>query len=266
MKILVLVKQVPDTQEITIDKETNTLNRENAKAITNPNDLAGVEEALRLKEKYGGTVTTITMGPNQAINMIRELYAMGIDHAVLLSDRNFGGSDTLATSTIISEFIKRFYADFDLIIAGYQAIDGDTAQVGPQIAELLDIPQATYLQKIVEVTENNQALIVEKRYEDHVDTLEVKLPCLVTTLVDMNRPRLMNAWDIYDAFNKEVEVITYEELPIDKSIIGLKGSPTKVSKTFTKQVTSKTPKEVLEPKEAAKKIAKIIYPYIEVNK
>ncbi len=269
MKILVLVKQVPDTSEIQLNKETNTLDRENAKAITNPDDLAGVEEALRLREQFGGTVTTVTMGPLQAKNMIQELYALGIDHAALITDRAFGGSDTLATSTIISEYIKRYQPDYDLIIAGYQAIDGDTAQVGPQIAELLDIPQATYLQKIRKYDKKNKTIVVEKRYEDHVDVLELPLPALITTLADMNTPRLLNTWDIMtsqDKLDNDLQVITYEEMPIDREIIGLKGSPTKVSGISNKQAVQKSPAEVLSPEEAAEKIAKLVYPYIEVNK
>lgn len=265
MKILVLVKQVPDTSEITLNKETNTLDRENAKSITNPDDLAGIEEALKLKEQYGGSVTTITMGPPKAKEMIQELYALGIDDAVLITDRAFGGSDTLATSTIISEYIKKYENNFDLIIAGYQAIDGDTAQVGPQIAELLNIPQATHLQKINKYNKENNTLEVEKRYEDTVDTLEITLPALISTLSDMNEPRLMNTWDIINSperLENDLKVITYNELPIDKETIGLKGSPTKVSGIKTKQAVQKTEPEALSPEDAAKKIAELLKPHI----
>lgn len=262
MNIFVLVKQVPDTTEMSIDKETNTLVRVGVPNICNPDDLAGVEEALRLKEKFGGTVTTVTMGPPQAEEMIRELYARGVDRAILVTDRAFAGSDTWATSYIISSVLKR--EKYDLIIAGYQAIDGDTAQVGPQVAEMLGIPQATYLSSINSL--KNNKLTVEKRYEDTIDTLEIELPCLVSTVHDMNNPRYMDAWRIYDCFDKEIEVVNNEILKLDAKYIGLKGSPTKVKRSFPKKVAAKSEKEVLSPEKAAKKIAEIIYPNIEVNK
>lgn len=262
MDIFVLVKQVPDTTEMKIDKETNTLVRVGVPNICNPDDLAGVEEALKLKEKFGGTVTTVTMGPPQAEQMIRELYARGVDRAVLITDRAFAGSDTLATSTILSSYLKT--QKFDLIIAGYQAIDGDTAQVGPQVAELLNIPQATYLKSIKSVEDNK--IIVKKRYEDTIDTLEIELPCLISTVHDINEPRYMNAWQIFDCFDKEVEVVGNDTLKISPENIGLKGSPTKVKKSFPKQVVAKSPKEEMTPEKAAKKIAELIYPNIEVNK
>lgn len=262
MKIVCLVKQVPNTAEIKIDKETNTLIRDGVENIINPDDLAGVEEALKLKERYGGTVTTVTMGPKLAVDMLEELYAMGVDKAVLLTDRAFAGSDTLATSTILSSYLKTI--EFDLIIAGYQAIDGDTAQVGPQVAELLKIPQATYLQKIIEVKDGR--LIVEKKYETYFETLAVKLPCLVTTLADMNEPRLCNAWDIWSLDQKEIAYISFDDLDLNKDNIGLAGSPTKVRKTFPRPVLERSPIEELSPEEAADKILAKIYPYIEVIK
>jgi electron transfer flavoprotein beta subunit len=261
MKILVLVKQVPDTTEIKIDKETNTLIRKGIKSIINPDDLAGVEEALKLKEQYGGTVTTVTMGPPQAEKMIRELYARGVDHAYLLSDRKFAGSDTWATSRILSTFIKTL--DYDLLIAGYQAIDGDTAQVGPQIAEFLDIPQVTHVTKIVE--QKGKDLIVEKSFETEVYTLSVELPALISTIRTMNQPRYMFANYIWTSFEKPFDLITFADLGIDQNTIGLNGSPTRVKKTYTKPVVQKAPKEVMEPEAAAKKISQLIYPYMEVS-
>ena len=262
MKIVCLVKQVPNTAEIKIDKETNTLIRDGVENIINPDDLAGVEEALKLKKQYGGTVTTLTMGPKLALDMLQELYARGVDECILLSDRAFAGSDTLATSTILSSYLNKI--DYDLIIAGYQAIDGDTAQVGPQVAELLGIPQATYLQKILKISDGY--IYVEKKYETYFETLKVKLPCLVTTLADMNVPRLCNAWDIWSLDEKEIKIVTFEQLDIDKEKIGLAGSPTKVRKTFPRPVLEKSLKEQLSPEEAADKILAKIYPYIEVLK
>lgn len=261
MNILVLVKQVPDTTEIKIDKTTNTLIRRGVKSIINPDDLAGVEEALKLKEQYGGTVTTITMGPSQAEKMIRELYARGVDHAYLLSDRKFAGSDTWATSKILSTFIRQL--DYDLIIAGYQAIDGDTAQVGPQVAEFLDIPQVTHVTNILSL--ENKDLVVEKSFETEVYTLSVELPALVTTIRTMNQPRLMHASLIWECFDKPFDLITFDDLNIKQTSIGLHGSPTRVKKTYTKQVMQKAPKEAMEPEDAAKKIAQLIYPYMEVS-
>lgn len=261
MNIIVLVKQVPDTTEIKIDKETNTLIRAGVKSIINPDDLAGVEAALTLKNLYGGTVTTVTMGPPHADKMITSLYARGVDNAYLLTDRKFAGSDTWATSKILSTFIKTL--DYDLVIAGYQAIDGDTAQVGPQIAEFLDIPQVTHILKINEVKEGK--ITLEKAYEDETHTVRVLFPCLISTVREMNEPRLMNAFDIWDTYDKKINIITFEDLDIDQKDIGLTGSPTRVKKTYTKPVMQKSPKEVLEPDEAAKKIARLIYPYMEVS-
>ncbi len=262
MNIIVLVKQVPDTTEIKIDKVTNTLIRTGVKNIINPDDLAGVEVALSLKEAYGGTVTTVTMGPPHAENMITTLYARGIDNAYLLTDRKFAGSDTWATSKILSTFIQTL--DYDLIIAGYQAIDGDTAQVGPQIAEFLNIDQVTHIHKINEV--KNDTIILEKSFEDETHVIAAKFPLLISTIRTMNQPRLMNAFDIWDSFDKKINIVTFEDLDLDQKDIGLAGSPTRVKKTYTKPVMQKSPKEVLEPEEAAKKIARLIYPYMEVAK
>lgn len=261
MDIIVLVKQVPDTTEIKIDKETNTLIRAGVQSIVNPNDLAGVEEALKLKKLYGGKVSVVTMGPMQAESMLIELYARGVDDCYLLSDRAFAGSDTWATSTILSSFLKTL--KYDLIIAGYQAIDGDTAQVGPQVAEFLKIPQITYLSEIVSVSNNE--LIVKKRTDSEILTLSVEMPVLVTTLADMNKPRYMNAWDIYHNTDRKVQVVTFNDLSINPSHIGLKGSPTKVKKTYVKPVQAKSEKVVMTPEDAAKWITKLLYPYMEVQ-
>jgi electron transfer flavoprotein beta subunit len=262
MNIVVLVKQVPDTTEIKIDKETHTLIRTGVKNIINPDDLAGVEEALKLKETYGGKVITVTMGPEHAKSMIKALYARGVDEAYLLSDRKFAGSDTWATSYILSSFLKSI--DYDLIIAGYQAIDGDTAQVGPQVAEFLDIPQITHIKEILDV--NLESITVKKAFEDEVHTLMTKLPCLITTVRTMNQPRLMSAFKIWETSEKPIQLITSSDLELNPEYIGLKGSPTRVKATFTKPITKKSEKEVLEPTVAAKRILKLIYPYMEVTK
>jgi len=261
MNIIVLVKQVPDTTAIKIDKETSTLIRVGVPNIINPDDLAAVEEALKLKERYGGKVTTITMGPPQAEAMLRELYALGVDDAYLLTDRRFAGSDTWATSRILSALLEEL--QFDLIIAGYQAIDGDTAQVGPQVAEFLNIPQVTHLHQIVGLDKHE--LIVVKQTDYELETLAVTLPALITVRREMNEPRFMNAFDLWNCFDKELHIKTFDDLNLELQHIGLAGSPTRVKKTYTRPVMTKAAKEVMEPEAAAKKIVDLLYPYMEVK-
>ncbi len=251
MKIIVCIKQVPNTTEIKIDPVTNTLKRDGVPAIINPDDKAAIEAALQLKESCGATVTVLTMGPPQAEKALREALAMGADEAFLLTDRAFGGSDTLATSTIIAAAVKKLQAD--LVLCGRQAIDGDTAQVGPQIAEHLDIPQITYAAGISYNAENG-TLTVKRQFEDRYQTLQVKGLCLITVLSTMVKPRYMNMWDIVDQDAKEIGKITNEDLQLDKSVIGLTGSPTKVKASFTKQLDKTVETVELNPEEAAKAI------------
>lgn len=248
MKIIVLVKQVPNTTEMNVDKETGTLIRTGVPSIINPDDLAGIEEALRIKEKTGAFVTAVTMGPPQAENMLRELLARGIDDVVLITDRKFAGADTWATSSTLSASLAKM--DYDLIISGRQAIDGDTAQVGPQTAEKLGITQVTYVVDVMSVT--NEKIIVKKALEDCFQILEVKLPCLITTLSDMNVPRYMNCQSIWESFNKEIKKISYYDLDIDVNSVGIKGSPTRVKRSFTKQVSSDIKKYEVCSDEAVK--------------
>ena len=254
MKIIVLVKQVPDSTEIRVDKVTGTLIRAGVPSIINPDDLAGVEAALQLKEKYGATVTIISMGPPQATGMLKELYARGVDECILITDRKFAGADTCATSSTLAAALNK--TGYDLIIAGRQAIDGDTAQVGPQTAERLGIPQVTYVDDIIELSDT--AVTVRKSLEDSEEIIEAKLPCVLTTLSGMNEPRYMNCNDIVDSFSKEVNVMTFDDLGIDESIVGLAGSPTKVHATFTKEVSAETETFDLPAAEAAKLIAKTL--------
>ena len=251
MKIVVCIKQVPNTTEIKIDPVTNTLKRDGVPSIINPDDKAAIEAALQLKESCGATVTVLTMGPPQAEKALREALAMGADEAFLLTDRAFGGSDTLATSTIIAAAVKKLQAD--LVLCGRQAIDGDTAQVGPQIAEHLDIPQITYAAGISYNAENG-TLTVKRQFEDRYQTLQVKGLCLITVLSTMVKPRYMNMWDIVDQDAKEIGKITNEDLQLDKSVIGLTGSPTKVKASFTKQLDKTVETVELNPEEAAKAI------------
>lgn len=251
MKIVVCIKQVPNTTEIKIDPVTNTLKRDGVPSIINPDDKAAIEAALQLKESCGATVTVLTMGPPQAEKALREALAMGADEAFLLTDRAFGGSDTLATSTIIAAAVKKLQPD--LVLCGRQAIDGDTAQVGPQIAEHLDIPQITYAAGISYNAENG-TLTVKRQFEDRYQTLQVKGLCLITVLSTMVKPRYMNVWDIVDQDSKEIGKITNEDLQLDKSVIGLTGSPTKVKASFTKQLDKTVETLELNPEEAAKAI------------
>lgn len=238
MKIVVCAKQVPDTTEVKLDPKTNTLIRDGVPSIINPDDKAGIEAALQLKEKVGGTVTVVSMGPPQADAALREALAMGCDDAILVTDRAFGGADTWATSSTIAAALKKI--DYDVIITGRQAIDGDTAQVGPQIAEHLGIPQVSYAEEIVEAEEGK--IVVKRQFEDRYHIIEVKTPCLITALAELATPRYMTVHGIFDAYReKEVKVWTLEELKdtVDMSNIGLKGSPTNVKQSFTKQAKGK---------------------------
>lgn len=238
MKIVVCAKQVPDTTEVKLDPKTNTLIRDGVPSIINPDDKAGIEAALQLKEKVGGTVTVISMGPPQADAALREALAMGCDEAILVTDRAFGGADTWATSSTIAAALKK--VDYDVIITGRQAIDGDTAQVGPQIAEHLGIPQVSYAEEIMEASDDK--LVVKRQFEDRYHVIEVKTPCLITALAELATPRYMTVHGIFDAYReKEVKVWTLEELKdtVDMANIGLKGSPTNVKQSFTKQAKGK---------------------------
>ena len=239
MKILVCMKQVPDTSEVTLDPVTNTLIRKGVRSIINPDDKAGIEAALSLREEIGNSeVIVVSMGPPQAEIALREALAMGCDEACLISDRKFGGSDTLATSTILAGALRKI--GFDLIITGRQAIDGDTAQVGPQIAEHLGIPQVSYVEEF-SYDEKNKAMIVLRQFEDRYHKLRVKFPCLLTAISGYKEPRYITVAGVYDADKKVINRFGYEELKdyLDESCIGLKGSPTKVVKSYTKEQKTK---------------------------
>ena len=210
MKIVVCIKQVPDTAEVKLDPKTGTLIRDGVPSIINHDDKAGLEAALQLREKVGGTVTVVCMGPPQADVALREALAMGADDAYLLSAREFGGSDTYATATIIATGLKKI--GFDLVITGRQAIDGDTAQVGPQIAEQLKIPQVSYAEQL---DVEGDSVIVKRQYEDQSHMLKVKMPCLVTALSELTEPRYMHAGGIVDAYNKEITVWGFNDLKDD---------------------------------------------------
>ncbi len=230
MNIIVCIKQVPETTDVRINPETNTLIREGVKSIINPFDMYAIEEAVRLKEKFGGKATVVTMGPPQAEAILREAMSMGIDEGVLVGDRAFAGSDTWATSYTLAGAIKKLGA-FDLIICGKQASDGDTAQVGPGISTHLDIPQVTYVKKIEEVKDN--VMRVERMMEEGFEIIELPLPGLITVVKEINEPRLPSLKGIMRSKSAKITVFTQKELNLDPQNIGLCGSPTQVVKIFT---------------------------------
>lgn len=229
MEIVVCVKQVPDTTEVKIDPVTNTLIRQGVPSIVNPFDKNAVEAALQLKEKHGGKVTVISMGPPQAKDALKECLAMGADTAILISDRAFGGADTLATSYTLAAAIRKLGA-FDIILCGKQAIDGDTAQVGPETAEHLGIAQATYVAKI---DVDGDTARVEREHEDGYEVIEVKLPLMVSVVKSINEPRYPTVKGTMKANRTEIPVWTAADLDVDEQRLGLKGSPTQVRKIFT---------------------------------
>ena len=232
MKILVCIKQVPDTAEVKLDPKTGTLIRDGVPSIINHDDKAGLEAALKLRDEVGGTVSVVCMGPPQADVALREALAMGADEAYLLSAREFGGSDTYATATIIATALKKI--GYDLVITGRQAIDGDTAQVGPQIAEKLGIPQVSYA---ADIQKEGETLTIKRMLEDGYMTIKVNTPCLITCIKELNTPRYMSVPGIFECYSKPYEVFGYETLKddplIDPTTIGLKGSPTNIFKSFT---------------------------------
>lgn len=230
MKIIVCVKQVPDTNEVRIDPVKGTLIREGVPSILNPDDANALEEALRIKDQYPDThVTVISMGPLQVMDMLRECIAMGADDAVLLSDRMLGGSDTWATSNALAAAVRKL-GDFDIIFTGRQAIDGDTAQVGPQLAEKLGLPQVTY---VTEFSVNGGEITVKRALENGYEILKVKTPCLLTAVKELNCPRYMSVRGIYKAAKFDIKIWNAADIGADPATVGLQASPTNVYKSFT---------------------------------
>lgn len=230
MKILVCVKQVPDTNEVKIDPVKGTLIRDGVPSILNPDDANALEAALMLKDKDPDVeIAVLTMGPPQAGYMLRECLAMGADEAYLLSDRAFGGADTCATSTTIAAGIRKVEG-VDVIFAGRQAIDGDTAQVGPQVAQRLGIPVVTYVQSI---RMDEDKVTVQRQMEDGYEVVEVKLPCLLTCVKELNEPRYMSVGGIVDTYQKDITVWNHMDVELDPADCGLNASPTQVFRSFT---------------------------------
>jgi electron transfer flavoprotein beta subunit len=231
MRIIVLIKQVPDTTEIKIDPKTGTLIREGVESIINPDDRHAIELAVTLKEAYGGKSTVISMGPTQAIDAISEALGMGIDEGILLTDKNLGGADTWATSFTLGRAISRVKR-YDLIICGRQAIDGDTAQIGPQIAEFLNLPQLTYVRKVEEISEKR--IVVHRALEDGYERMESPLPALITVMGEVNTPRYPRLDLLINACEDKARIKIWDaaDLGVKVQDIGLSGSLTKVIKTF----------------------------------
>ncbi len=230
MKILVCVKQVPDTNEVKIDPVKGTLIRDGVPSILNPDDANALEAALQIKDQNKDvTVAVLTMGPPQASYMLRECLAMGADEAYLLSDRAFGGADTCATSTTIAAGIHKV-GNVDVVFAGRQAIDGDTAQVGPQVAERLGIPVVTYVE---DIELGDGKVTVHRQMEDGYEVIEVQTPCLLTCVKELNEPRYMSIGKIVDAYKKEIPVWNHLDVELDPKDCGLNASPTQVFRSFT---------------------------------
>ena len=264
MKIIVCVKQVPDTSGKVAVNPDGTLNRASMAAITNPDDLNAVEAALALKEQTGAEVVVVSMGPPPAEGMLREIIARGADRAVLVSGREFGGSDTYATSQILASAISKIGVESeDIVMCGRQAIDGDTAQVGPQIAEQLHVPQVSYVE---ELKADGEYMIVKRQFEDQAHMLKVKMPCLLTALAELNEPRYMTVKGIVEAYEKPVTVWGFDDLKNDLNPewIGLKGSPTNVFQSFGKQLRAPGTKLVgVTPEQAVEAImAKLVERHI----
>jgi electron transfer flavoprotein beta subunit len=255
MNIIVCAKQVPDMSEAKMDRETNTIIREGVSSIINPYDIHAIEEALRLKESTGGSVTILSMGIPDVAKMLRCILAMGADRAVLLTDRAFAGSDTLATSFALSKAVEKI-GNFDLIMCGKQTIDGDTAQVGPEMAEKLGIPHVT---NVVDITETDEEFIVcKKAIEKGWEVVRVSLPALITVEKDINTPRFPTIKGIRNMSNSEIKVWSSRDINADPGRIGLKGSPTQVVRTFIPPVKAAAETITGTPEEQAEKLISIL--------
>ncbi len=240
MNIIICVKQVPDTSEIKINPETNTLMRDGVPSIINPFDLNAIEAGVQIRDEVGGKVTVLTMGPPQAEASLREAISMGADDAVLLSDRAFAGSDTWATSYTLAKAIEKL--DADIVICGKQAIDGDTAQVGPETAEFLNIPHVSYIRKIEEVKDGY--IRVQRMMDDGYDVVESSLPVLLTVVRELNEPRMPSMRGKMAARKAVIKTMGMVDIGADENNLGLKGSPTQVRNIFAPDV--KAEKQLIE--------------------
>jgi electron transfer flavoprotein beta subunit len=252
LDIIVCIKQVPGTTEVKMNKETNTIIREGVEAVINPFDSYAVEEGVRLKEKTSGKVTALSMGIPAVCEILKETISLGVDDTILLSDRAFAGSDTLATAYALSMGIKKI-GQYDLIICGKQAIDGDTAQVGPSLAEKLGLPHVTYVRKIEEIGEG--FIRCERMTDDGYEVIEVTLPAVITVVKEINEPRLPSIKGMMKSKKAVVTVWTSDDIGADKELCGLKGSPTQVVSTFVPVHDVKSEMIEGEPAQQAKRLA-----------
>jgi len=234
MRIVVPIKQVPETGNVKMDEETGTMIREGVESIVNPLDLYAIECALQLKEDHSGEIQVLSMGPPKAEKAIREALSMGCDDGILLTDKHFAGADTWSTAYVLSEAIKTM-GTFDIIVAGVRATDGDTGQVGPELASFLDLPLATFVSKIVKI--NRNSIMVERLIEGGYETLELPLPCLITVVKEISSPRLPTLRGKQAARTKEIPARGKDDLEVNERYIGLKGSPTRVVKIAKPKVT-----------------------------
>ena len=241
MRIIVPIKQVPETKSVKMDEETGTVIRDGVESIINPLDLYAIELAIQIKEQVGGETIALTMGPPKAMEALKEAVAMGIDSACMLSDRVFGGSDTWATSYVLAEAVKKL-GDFDLIICGERATDGDTGQVGPGIASFLDIPVLSYVNKLESITDDR--CTVHRLIEEGEDVAACAYPLLLTVVKEVSDPRLPTLRGKKRAKQEEIPVWGNEDLNLDISLLGLKGSPTRVAKIFRPKVTRECDKVI----------------------
>ncbi|MEE4194051.1 MAG: electron transfer flavoprotein subunit beta/FixA family protein [Anaerolineae bacterium] len=236
MRIIVPIKQVPETSKVKMDPETGTMLRKGLASIVNPLDLYAIEAALRLREKHGGTVTAISMGPQNAVFALREAIALGCDDAVLLSDRKFAGADTWATSYVLSKAIQKL-GEFDLILCGERATDGDTGQVGPGIAAWLDIPMSTFVRKIREVDE--ERIRFERLVEEGIEVLSTPMPALLTVIKEVDSPRMPTLKQKLQSLKTDIPIWGPDDIAAEPDNLGLNGSPTRVVKIEQPKVTRK---------------------------
>jgi electron transfer flavoprotein beta subunit len=231
MNIVVLIKQVPNTTEVKLDPKTGNLIREGIESIINPDDKHALEAAVRIRQEQGGKVTVVSMGPPQAIDAVSEAIGAGADEGILLTDRAFAGADTWATSTTLGKAVEKI-GKFDLILCGRQAIDGDTAQIGPQVADYLDVPQVTYVFDIEEIQEGS--ITVKRRLENGYERIQCTLPALLTTIGELNKPRFPRVDRLIDACNEKAHIRIWNaaDLGLETRDVGLEGSLTNVIKTF----------------------------------
>ena len=262
MNIVIPIKQVPETGNVKMDEETGTMKRDGVESIVNPLDLYAIEVGINLKEKYGGKVTVISMGPSSADKALKEAISMGCDDGILLSGKEFAGSDTWATSYALSSAIKEI-DDFDLVLAGERATDGDTGQVGPGIASFLDIPLATYTSDIVDFKEDS--IIVERMVEEGYEKLKLPLPCLLTVVKEISFPRLPTLRGKQKARKVDIPVWNSDNIDMDEAKLGLGGSPTRVVNIDRPKVTRGGRKVDARDDDKVEKAIEELFKYMKEN-